>query len=192
MPDSPQQPEKKKQRTWGVSSSARIERAEPQEEPTSPCKHLTTHILREINIFMQWARAPGRMKGRGRTATSRLRKEMVRLRFTPLLLLPAEYGGHPLAGHLKAIRPWGQKVPAKGKGKAASPVYVNDSSEEGSTYKPSEPGHEEGEGGGKERGEEEVCLSHNLVEVLIYTGNRHQQMQKRSRSSKGRRGRRSW
>ena len=86
---------------------------------------------------MQWARAPGRMKGRGRTATSRLRKEMVRLRFTPLLLLPAEYGGHPLAGHLKAIRPWGQKVPAKGKGKAASPVYVNDSSEEGSTYKPS-------------------------------------------------------
>ena len=71
------------------------------------------------------------------------------------------------------IRPSGQKVPAKGKGKAASPVYVNDSSEEGSTYKPSEPGHEEGEGGGKERGEEEVCLSHNLVEVLIYTGNRH-------------------
>lgn len=71
-------------------------------------------------------------------------------------------------------------------------MYVNDSSEEGSTYKPSEPGHEEGEGGGKERGKEEVCLSHNLVEVLIYTGNRHRQMQKRSRSSKGRRGRRSW
>ena len=47
-------------------------------------------------------------------------------------------------------------------------MYVNDSSEEGSTYKPSEPGHEEGEGGGKERGEEEVCLSHNLVEVLIH------------------------
>ena len=42
-------------------------------------------------------------------------------------------------------------------------MYVNDSSEEGSTYKPLEPGHEEGEGGGKERGEEEVCLSHNLV-----------------------------
>ena len=71
-------------------------------------------------------------------------------------------------------------------------MYVNDSSEEGSTYKPSEPGQEEGGGGGKERGEEEVCLSHNLVEVLIYTVNRHQQMQKRSRSSKGRRGRRSW
>ena len=45
-------------------------------------------------------------------------------------------------------------------------MYVNDSSEEGSTYKPSEPGHEEGEGGGKERGEEEVCLSHKCLPYL--------------------------